>query len=82
MIAKYTVGPARLLHLPKGTLSVGADADLTVFDPDREWAFERGRSASKAANSPFFGWSLRGKAVATIVGGRKAWVEEAGLAGA
>ena len=33
MIAKFTVNPARLLNLPKGTLSVGADADVTVFDP-------------------------------------------------
>jgi dihydroorotase len=77
LIAKFTVAPARLLRLPKGTLSVGAAADVTVFDPDREWVFERGRSASKSANSPFYGWPLRGKAVATIVGGRKAWIEQA-----
>ena len=41
MIAKFTVNPARLLGLNKGTLSVGADADVTVFDPEREWVFER-----------------------------------------
>jgi dihydroorotase len=75
LIAKFTVAPARLLRLPKGTLSVGATADVTVFDPNREWVFERGGSASQASNSPFYGWVLRGKAVATIVGGRKAWVE-------
>jgi dihydroorotase len=80
LIAKFTVAPARLLHLPKGTLSVGAAADVTVFDPDREWVFERGSSASKSANSPFHGWPLRGKAVATIVGGRKVWTEQAELA--
>jgi dihydroorotase len=76
VIAKFTVAPARLLHLPKGTLSVGAAADVTVFDPDQEWVFERGNSASKASNSPFYGWRLRGRAVATIVAGRKAWVEQ------
>ena len=76
LIAKFTIGPSRLLHLPKGTLSVGAAADVTVFDPDREWVFETGGSASKAANSPFYGWRLRGKPLATIVGGRKAWVEQ------
>ena len=80
VIAKFTVGPARLLHLPKGTLSVGADADVTVFDPDREWVFHRCDSVSKATNSPFYGWPLRGKAAATIVGGRKAWAEQAELA--
>ena len=80
LIAKFTVAPARLLHLPKGTLSVGAAADATVFDPNREWVFERGGSASRASNSPFYGWALRGKAVATIVGGRKVWVEQGEVA--
>jgi dihydroorotase len=75
LIAKYTVAPAQLLRLRKGTLSVGADADVTVFDPDREWQFERGASASKSSNSPFYGWRLKGKAVATFVGGRPVWAE-------
>jgi dihydroorotase len=77
LITKYTVNPARLLNLPKGTLAVGADADVTVFDPDREWIFERAAIASKSANSPFFGWKLKGRAVATIVGGKKVWTEQA-----
>ena len=82
LIAKFTVAPARLLHLPKGTLSVGAAADVTVFDPEREWVFEPAGTASKALNSPFYGWQLRGKAVATLVGGRKAWAEQGELAAA
>jgi dihydroorotase len=76
LIVKYTVNPARLLNLKKGTLGVGADADVTVFDPDREWIFERAETASKSSNSPFFGWKLKGRAVATIVGGRKVWSEQ------
>jgi dihydroorotase len=76
LIAKLTVAPARLLRLAKGTLSPGANADVTVFDPDREWVFTRETTASKSFNSPFYGWPLKGKAVATIVGGRKAWVEQ------
>jgi dihydroorotase len=71
VIAKFTVAPARLLNLKKGALNVGADADVTVFDPDLEWTFERGTSASKSSNSPFFGWRLKGKAIATIVAGKK-----------
>ena len=76
VIAKYTVAPARLLRLAKGTLSIGADADITVIDPDREWVFSRGETASKSRNNPFYDWPLKGRAVATIVGGRKIWVEQ------
>lgn len=76
LIAKYTAAPAKLLKLAKGTLSVGADADVTVFDPDREWVWERRHTASKSQNNPFYGWPLKGKTVATIVGGRKSWIEQ------
>jgi len=75
LLFKFTVAPARLLDLQKGTLSVGADADVTVFDPDRAWVFDKSSTASKSLNSPFYGWPLKGKAVATIVGGKRAWVE-------
>jgi len=75
LIAKFTVNPARLLNLNKGALSAGADADVTVFDPDCEWIFRREDSASKSKNSPFFGWKLKGKAAATIVAGKLVWAE-------
>jgi dihydroorotase len=65
-----------LLNLSKGTLSVGADADVTVFDPDAEWIFRAEDSASKSKNSPFSGWKLRGRAVATIVNGKMIWSEQ------
>ncbi len=73
MLAKYTVNPARLLNLPKGTLSVGADADVTVLDPERPWVFERATAASKSHNNPFYGWPLKGRATATIVAGKVVW---------
>lgn len=76
LISKFTTAPARLLGLAKGTLSVGADADVTIFDPDHEWRFDKTQSASKSENSPFDGWRLKGKAVATIVSGRKVWTEQ------
>ena len=76
LIAKFTVNPARLLNLTKGTLSVGADADVTVFDADREWMMQGADSASKSKNSPFFGWQLKGRAVATIVAGKMIWSEQ------
>jgi len=76
LIAKFTQAPARLLRLTKGTLSVGADADVTVFDLDREWVFAKEQTASKSFNSPFYGWPLRGKVVATIVNGKTVWLEQ------
>jgi dihydroorotase len=75
LIAKFTINPARLLNLNKGTLSAGADADVTIFDLNEEWIFWAEESASKSKNSPFSGWKLKGKAVATIVAGKLIWSE-------
>ncbi len=75
LVEKFTVNPARLLRLKKGTLSPGADADITVIDPEREWTYDVARSASKSRNTPFDGWKLRGCAVATIAGGKIVWRE-------
>ena len=75
VIEKYTVAPARLLRLKKGTLTPGANADITLFDPDREWVFERRDTASKSQNNPFYGWTLKGKPTATIVAGKIVWRE-------
>jgi dihydroorotase len=82
MIAKFTVNPARLLNLQKGTFNIGADADVTVFDLDEEWIFRAEDSASKSKNSPFNGWKLKGRAVATIVAGKKIWSEDSELVAA
>ncbi len=76
VIAKFTVAPARILRMTKGSLSIGADADVTVLDPDREWTYRREESASKSKNSPFHGWRMKGKPVATIVRGALVWSED------
>lgn len=76
LIARFTVGPAQLLKLAaKGSLKPGQDGDVTVIDPDLEWEFRREDTASKSQNSPFYGWPLKGKAIATIVGGQIVWRE-------
>ncbi|HYE30578.1 MAG TPA: dihydroorotase [Methylomirabilota bacterium] len=80
IIAALTVNPAKMLRLQKGTLSVGADGDVTVFDPNAEWVFQRGETASKSLNSPFYGWPLKGKTLYTIVGGRVVHSEQTVLA--
>ena len=76
LITRFTTGPAALLKLSKGTLKPGADADVTVIEPDAEWVFQRGDSASKSKNTPFHGWPMKGKAVMTIVGGKVVWREQ------
>jgi dihydroorotase len=70
LIARFTTAPARILRLNKGTLSPGADADVTVIDPEAAWTFGPEESASKSHNNPFQGWPLKGRAAATIVAGR------------
>lgn len=78
LLARFTVGPARLLKLAaKGTLTAGADGDLTVIDPDLSWQFTKEGTASRARNSPFYGWPLQGRAVATIVAGDVVWRDAA-----
>lgn len=73
LVAMLTVNPARLLGLDRGTLSVGAPADVTLLDPDRAWTVDKNSFASKGRNTPFDGWTLRGRAVRTIVGGKTVW---------
>jgi dihydroorotase len=75
LVEKFTVNPARLLRLKKGTLSIGADADVTVIDLKREWTYDVAASASKSRNSPFHGWKFHGQAAATVVNGEIVWRE-------
>jgi dihydroorotase len=73
LITLYTVNPATLARLPKGTLRPGADADITLIDPEVEWVFRKEDSFSRSRNTPFDGWKLKGRAVRTIVGGKSVW---------
>ncbi len=75
LIVKYTTAPAKLLRIKKGTLSVGADADVTVIDLDKEWMFTKEMTQSKSVNNPFYGWAMKGKQAMTIVGGKIVWRE-------
>jgi dihydroorotase len=70
IVRLMSTGPARILGLAGGTLKPGSPADITLFDPDREWTVEPDKFRSKSRNTPFSGWRLRGKAVTVIVGGR------------
>jgi dihydroorotase len=69
LIAKMSANPARILNLPKGTLETGADADITVIDPQLKWTVDVQAFRSRGKNSPFHGRQMQGKAILTIVGG-------------
>ncbi len=69
-LSKMTIGPARILGVSKGTLAIGADADVTIIDPDVRWTVDPSKFYSKSTNTPFAGWELRGRAETVIVGGR------------
>jgi len=69
-LAKLSLNPARVLGLGKGTLAVGADADITIIDLNKEVTVDADEFESRSKNSPFLGWKLKGSAVMTIVGGR------------
>jgi len=69
VIRKLTVEPAKLINIPKGTLKPGADADVTLIDPTTEWTIDPSLFHSKSKNSPFGGWTVRGRAHTVLVDG-------------
>jgi dihydroorotase len=75
-VARMTLNPARILGIPKGTLQPGADADITIIDPEREETVDPARFAGKGRNTPFAGRRLKGVPVVTIVGGRVVYRRE------
>jgi dihydroorotase len=76
LIELFTANPARLLSLDRGTLSVGAAADVTLINPELEWTFDKEKSRSLSRNTPFHGAQLKGRAITAIVGGKTVWTLE------
>lgn len=70
---KMALNPAKILGINKGILSVGADADLIVISPDKEWLVEKKGLVSKSRNSAFLGKRLKGLVEYTILGGKIAY---------
>lgn len=78
IIELLSVNPARVMGLQgRGTLAVGSHADVTVFDPAKKWTYHAAQSHSKSKNSPFDGWQLQGKVMATVVGGQVRYAADA-----
>lgn len=77
LVELYAPNPARILGVAGGTLKPGAAADLTILAPDAAVEVAADRFRSRARNTPFDGWRLRGAVAATIVGGRVVYTNEA-----
>lgn len=70
LVDRMSCLPAKVFHLPGGTLAKGSVADVSVFDPARAWVVDPAAFKSKGRNTPYGGQTLRGRAIRTIVGGR------------
>ena len=69
-VQKLTSAPAAAFGLKKGTLGVGADADVVIVDQHEQWEVDPTKFRSKSRNTPFVGWKVKGLVQTTIVGGR------------
>ena len=65
-IARVTCGPARILNLPYGELSVGRSADICIFDPRSTWILDDDSMQSQGKNTPFKGWEMTGRVRYTL----------------
>ncbi len=69
-VDKLSTAPAKAFSLAKGTLAVGADADVAIVDQQEQWEVDPAKFYSKSRNTPFAGWKVKGRVTTTIVGGR------------
>jgi len=72
LVECMSCAPARVFHLPGGTLRRGSVADVTVFDPHAKWTIDPATFLSKGRNTPYAGAKVRGRAIFTIVDGELA----------
>jgi dihydroorotase len=70
LIHRLTAGPSAILGLPSGTLSVGATADVCVFDPEHIWRLTTDTIRSNGHNTPFMDWEMKGRVIHTLLAGR------------
>ena len=79
LISKLTYEPSKIIgdrYGKLGTLAIGAPADVTIFDPDRDWVVDTDVFASKGKNTPLAGSMLKGKVLATIYQGKLVYKDE------
>jgi dihydroorotase len=78
LVSKLTCEPAKVIDRNDelGTLKTGAPANVTIFDPAREWIVDGRNFASKGKNTPYDGYKLKGKVMATIANGRMVYLDD------
>lgn len=79
LVSKLTLEPARIIgtrYGERGTLKPGCQADITLFDPNKEWVVSSQDFASKGKNTPFDGYQFKGKVMATLVGGEVVYQDD------
>ncbi len=69
-IACLTYQPAKILGINAGTLSIGAPADICIFDPSHYWTVSEKTLLSRGRNTPFMGWEFKGRVTHTVMGGK------------
>ncbi|MBP7433319.1 dihydroorotase [bacterium] len=69
VVELFTAG-YRIMGVPGGIIEKGAIADITIFDPDRQWTIDKDRFMSKSRNTPFHGFNVQGAVFATIADGK------------
>lgn len=70
ILRKMTINPACILRICAGRLALGAEADLTLFDPNEEWVIDPHDFRSKSGNTPFAGMTVKGRVKYTISSGK------------
>jgi dihydroorotase len=77
LIELFSLNPQRIMRVTPWGIFEGSAAHLTVLDATRQWTFDVNQSRSMSRNSPFHGWSMKGKAVATVVHGKVVYEDRA-----
>jgi dihydroorotase len=76
LIQLLTSGPAAVIRQPRPGIAVGGAADLALLDLNARWTYRAAEGFSKSRNTPFEGWEMKGRVVATWMNGKRVHFHE------